>query len=296
MELRISRVVNRVLFLALGFAWLPSAAAMEFRLFFQPDLRINVLIAEGPIVTGDAERFLAASTKADRDVEGHIVLVLNSLGGSVQAAFDFVRAMDRVGVFTIVPDNALCASACASIIYPSGIRRNIVGSGRLGFHSCYTKVEGKIDESAFCNEKIAEHAISRGVAHASVNLFVKDFGAGEMAWVDRHIVCTTLPGMCRPTLRDPRPSVESEIRPSFDCAKSRTLVEKLICANPVLAKMDARMAVAYFTLSTSLIDQKSLLDEQRAWLRNDRNNCDSLECLVAAYQSRIGALESRIGQ
>lgn len=267
--------------------------AMQFRTHFQPELRINVLIAEGPIVPGDAQRFLAAVPKADRDVEGHIVLVLNSLGGSVTSAFEFVEAMDKVGVYTIVPDNALCASACASIIYPSGIRRNIVGTGRLGFHSCYTKVGNKIEESAFCNEKIAEHAVSRGLAHASVNLFVEDFGARDMAWVDREVACRMLIGMCRPTLRDPKPLPDAHVRPSFDCLKARTLVEKLICANPKLARMDARMAIAYFTLRTNNSSSKSLLQEQRRWLRELRNKCEDLECLATVYQERILRLESR---
>lgn len=254
---------------------------------------INVLIAEGPIIAGDAQRFLTAVPKADRDAEGHIVLVLNSLGGSVPAAFEFVEAMDKVGVFTIVPDNALCASACASIIYPSGIRRNIVGNGRLGFHSCYTKAGNNIEESAFCNEKIAQHAISRGLAHASVNLFVEDFGARQMAWVGRDVACTMLIGMCRPTLREPVAPSNLEIKPSFDCQKARTLVEKLICANPQLARMDARMAIAYFTLRIGARPSEQLLNEQRLWLREGRNRCDDLQCLISKYQERIQQLESR---
>lgn len=282
-----------ILFLAIATVLRP-AASMEFRTFYQPQLRINVLIAEGPIVAGDAKRFLDAASRADRDEEGHIVLVLNSLGGSVAAAFEFVEAMDKVGVFTLVPDNALCASACASIIYPSGIRRNIVGTGRLGFHSCYRKVGNKVEESAFCNDKIAEHAVSRGVAHASVNLFVEDFGAREMAWVDREVACSMLIGMCRPTLRERGPSIDAEVRPSFDCGKARTLVEKLICANPRLARMDARMAIAYFTLRTRGDLSRQLLNEQRVWLRESRNRCESLDCLVEEHTKRVHSLESRV--
>lgn len=273
-------------------AGLRPAAAMEFRTYYQPQLRINVLIAEGPITAGDAQRFLAAAPRADRDEEGHIILVLNSLGGSISAAFEFVEAMDKIGVFTLVPDNALCASACASIIYPSGIRRNVVGTGRLGFHSCYTKVGNKIEESGFCNEKIAQHAVSRGVAHASVNLFVEDFGAGEIAWVDREVACSMLLGMCRPTLREPGPATDSEVRPSFDCQKARTLVENLICANPRLARLDARMAIAYFMLRTTGDSTQQLLNEQRLWLREVRNKCEELECLTLKYKERTQQLES----
>jgi uncharacterized protein YecT (DUF1311 family) len=286
----------RPLALMCGLGWFAPAIGMEFRLFYQRELGINVLIAEGPIVSGDAERFMSESSKADRDAEGHVILVLNSLGGSVQAAFEFAKAMDRVGVFTIVPDNAMCASACASIIYPSGIRRNIVGSGRLGFHSCYTKKDGKVEESSLCNEKIAQHAISRGIAHASVSLFVNDFGARDMAWVDRQVACTMLPGMCRPSLREPQPSIDEEVKPSFDCAKARTMVEKLVCANPRLARLDTRMAVSYSTLRARPEDGRALLAEQRAWLREERDKCENPECLVSRYQGRVKALEERIGK
>jgi len=292
--LRVIAWLRRVLGIALlifGATWLRPAAAMEFRLYFQPQLKINLLIAEGPIVAGDAARFLQYAPQADRDAEGHVVLVLNSLGGSVPAAFEFAAAMDKIGVFTVVPDNALCASACASIIYPSGVRRDVVGTGRLGFHSCYTKAGDKVEESALCNEKIAQHAISRGLAHASVSLFVNDFGARSMAWVDRQVACRMLIGMCRPTLRVTEPS-DSEIRPSFNCSKAHSLVEKLICANPQLARLDARMSIAYFSSRSKADSPKALLDEQRDWLRNDRNGCNDLQCLLTVYTERTRVLEA----
>lgn len=59
-----------------GLSLFRPAVAMEFRLYFQPELKINVLIAEGAIVAGDADKFLAIVPKADRDAEGHVVLVL----------------------------------------------------------------------------------------------------------------------------------------------------------------------------------------------------------------------------
>ncbi len=92
------------------------AHGMDFRTFFQPQLKETVIIGEGPTIDGDAERFLAIVPLATRDKYGNVTLVLNSPGGSVAAAFALVNAMDQVEVSTIVPDNALCASACASIV------------------------------------------------------------------------------------------------------------------------------------------------------------------------------------
>ena len=290
--MNIHRILKEIaLWLALTAPCLLPAHAMEFRIFYQPELKINVLIGEGEIRAGDAQRFLALAPRADRDAEGHITLVLDSPGGSVNAAFALVDAMDRVGVFTVVPDNALCASACASILFASGVRREVIGTGRLGFHSCYSYVNGQTTNSSFCNERIAQNAMSRGLSHASVSLFVKDYGAQSMAWVDRSIACTMLIGMCRPTLRHKGSGARSTVGPSFDCANATTLVERLICDNGELSKMDARMSIAYFTFRSRTEDRRQHLAEQRAWLKNDRDRCQTIPCLNLSYQRRINELE-----
>lgn len=172
------------------------ALGMEFRIYFQPELKQRVVIGEGPITDGDDVRFLAAVKNADRDSKGHITLVLNSLGGSVQAAFRLVRAMDEVKVYAVVPDNTLCASACASIVYVSAERHLVIGTGRLGFHTCYAGQAQRNDPSAVCNEIIAKNAVSRGTSYASVDLFTQDFGPTKMAWLDKRLACQI--GLCRP--------------------------------------------------------------------------------------------------
>lgn len=172
------------------------ALGMEFRIYFQPELKQRVVIGEGLIADGDDVRFLSAAKNADRDLKGHVTLVLNSLGGSVEAAFRLIRAMDEVKVYAVVPDDALCASACASIVYVSAERHLVVGTGRLGFHTCYVGRAEHNDPSAICNEFIAQNAVSRGTSHASVDLFTQDFGPTKMAWLDKRLACQI--GLCRP--------------------------------------------------------------------------------------------------
>ncbi|BDB29280.1 ATP-dependent Clp protease proteolytic subunit (plasmid) [Cupriavidus sp. P-10] len=115
---------------------------MDFKIYYQPQLKLKMIIGEGRIQNGDADKLLALAKMADRDDEGLVTLVLNSPGGNVEAAFRVVDAMDEVRVYTIVPDNGRCASACASILFASGERRSFVGTGLLGFHSCYRR-EGR---------------------------------------------------------------------------------------------------------------------------------------------------------
>ena len=62
-----------------------------------------MVIGEGGIQEGDAEKFLAFAKMANRDDEGLVALVLNSQGGNVEAAFRLVDAMDKVHVYTIFP-------------------------------------------------------------------------------------------------------------------------------------------------------------------------------------------------
>lgn len=134
---------------------------MEFRIYHQPQINLRMIVAEGRIQTGDADRFMALAKIADRDDEGLVTLILNCPGGNVEAAFRFVDAMDKVRVYTAVPNNASCASACASILFASGERRGVLGSGLLGFHSCYRRHGGNYVEDSLCNEVIAANAMQR---------------------------------------------------------------------------------------------------------------------------------------
>jgi len=287
-ELAAAFRLHCVFILLLG-ACTSQALALEFRSHYHEPDRIRVLIAEGEIESGDDRRFLMAVGNADRDSEGHVVLVLNSLGGSVDAAFKLVEAMDKVGVFTLVPDDALCASACASIVYVGGARRNIVGTGKLGFHSCYVLQDGKPHESSLCNERVAQNAFERGLAHASVDLFTQHFGARDMAWVGREVACKMLPGSCRPRGDRRQVTVARPRGPSFDCTAARGYVEQTICREPGLASLDFEMSQLY---ESARRRDATALDVQRKWLRTVRSACTTLECLDKAYRTRIRELQN----
>jgi len=178
--------------------FLPATPAigMDFRIYFQPELKQRLIIAEGVISEGDDAKFRIAVQSADRDAKGYVTLVLDSLGGSVSAAFALVRAMDEVKVYALVPDNALCASACASILYISAPRHLVVGSGRLGFHTCYVARGESNDASPLCNDAIAENAVSHGTDYALVDIWNYDYGPTKMAWLDKKGACQI--GLCRP--------------------------------------------------------------------------------------------------
>ncbi|WP_291451095.1 lysozyme inhibitor LprI family protein [Cupriavidus sp.] len=279
------------LLLALGGLFPGSAPAMEFRIYHQPELNRRMVIGEGRIEDGDAGKFQAVARIADRDDEGLVALILNSPGGNVEAAFRLVDAMDKVRVYTIVPDSARCASACASVVFASGERRSVLGSGLLGFHSCYKRQGAALLSDSLCNEIVAANAMQRGVTHAAINRFVTDYDAHDMAWVGRNVVCRSLQGLCKPGRMENRNDSHAALRRSLDCSRLASMASQLVCGDTELARTDKELADLYGRKFASAANRTRIRDDQRAWLRDERNRCSDKACLLRAYRSRIDALK-----
>ena len=90
-----------------------------------------------------------------------------------------------------------------------------------------------------------------------------------------------------------------EIKPSFDCAKAKTRVEKLICSDAELAKLDKEMSSEYHSLvSDKTLDgelKKILKNNQKKWLDSrEKTPClenedvsEQQKCIKNAYRIRI---------
>ena len=75
---------------------------------------------------------------------------------------------------------------------------------------------------------------------------------------------------------------------SFDCGKAATEVEKTICADPMLSKLDTFLALAYKQALTKSSDRKKRKASQYHWLVSKRNACnDDAICLHREYFLRI---------
>ncbi|WP_321786235.1 ATP-dependent Clp protease proteolytic subunit [Paraburkholderia sp. J94] len=268
-----------------------TAPAMDFKIYYQPQLKLKMVIGEGRIQEGDAEKFLAFARMADRDDEGLVILVLNSPGGNVEAAFRVVDAMDKVRVYTTVPDSAKCASACASILFASGERRSVMGTGLLGFHSCYRRDGRTYSEDSLCNEIIAANAMQRGVTHAGINRFVKQYGATDMAWVGHKVACNSLQGLCKPGLLETRGGTKVALIHSLECSKLISVQAQLICGDAELTTIDKALAEIYAQRMKESANKARLRADQRAWLRNSRNACSDKACLLQSYRLRIDELK-----
>ena len=77
-----------------------------------------------------------------------------------------------------------------------------------------------------------------------------------------------------------------DFKPSFDCAKSRTTVEKTICADEYLSQLDVSLSESYDNLLHYSVDKDKPHADQRAWLKQ-RNACKTATCIQTAYEKRI---------
>lgn len=86
---------------------------------------------------------------------------------------------------------------------------------------------------------------------------------------------------------------------SFDCTQAATPVEKAICADVALARLDRQMADAYRQRLDANPDEAAERSAQRAWLKLRNSACKDQEgplfsaCLTGIYRSRLADLTTR---
>jgi uncharacterized protein len=84
--------------------------------------------------------------------------------------------------------------------------------------------------------------------------------------------------------------------PSFDCGRATHEVEKLICKDAELARLDNTLDGLYAAVleSTPASQQRMLKAEQRGWVKG-RNDCwkssDMRGCVADEYRGRIAELK-----
>ena len=77
---------------------------------------------------------------------------------------------------------------------------------------------------------------------------------------------------------------------SFDCQKATTLIEKEICTDNKLSKLDEQLAVIYKSTLKNSANPSAFKKQQRQWLKSKRNKCQTAACLKLTYQVRINSL------
>jgi uncharacterized protein len=65
----------------------------------------------------------------------------------------------------------------------------------------------------------------------------------------------------------------------------------MVCADPQLADLDARMAQAYERVASGMADADFVKLDQQAWLAGVRDKCRDTACLARVYAARIERLD-----
>lgn len=76
----------------------------------------------------------------------------------------------------------------------------------------------------------------------------------------------------------------------FDCAKATTKIEKMICADSELSRLDKEMKKAFDKALPKAPDPSVVKQQQKKWL-SERNHCMNRTCLHDQYQLRLGELQ-----
>jgi len=78
---------------------------------------------------------------------------------------------------------------------------------------------------------------------------------------------------------------------SFDCGKGVTPVEKSICAETGLSRLDEELNQAFHDARLNESTRASVIAQQKIWLKEVRDKCGSVQCLIDAYVHRIDAVK-----
>lgn len=78
---------------------------------------------------------------------------------------------------------------------------------------------------------------------------------------------------------------------SFDCGQARAPIDKAICTNPDLSRLDENLAEAYKNALVRSSDANQLKNQQRDWIKQ-RNACKNSACLKQAYEFRLNFLNN----
>lgn len=77
---------------------------------------------------------------------------------------------------------------------------------------------------------------------------------------------------------------------SFDCAKAQTKIEKMICTDPELSKLDEELGAIYLNVIKDITIASKVKKDQKGWLKWERNRCSDVTCLKEEYQQQITEL------
>ncbi|NHN76841.1 DUF1311 domain-containing protein [Azotobacter chroococcum] len=204
----------------------------------------------------------------------------------------FLRvALDTEGNVLLVHNDTLMGLTLQSVDTDNHSANLLDGRGGLAtFKSVFGTAKLTLEDGT------THHAIFvRALAPQDIAVVERAYGAARRSErATTPATPTPAPAPAPAPVPAPAPSAEAAkaIRPSFDCLKASTAIEGMICGNAELADLDTRLADAYKWLLGVSDDPAVEKREQIAWIRNKRNACKTVDCLIQVYTDRADDLEA----
>ncbi len=231
-------------------------------------------------------------------------LYLDSPGGSVYAGLEISAIIRDKGLGTVIPEDAMCASAC-SFLFVAGVSRQAYGT--LGVHqfaSDNDTAPAPEGDTQFVTSEIIDFLKEYDIPmifmvrmletpNTSMYWFPQDELLRE-GLVDEGKLGDATKAAVGP---DAGPAAEPlftpGVSPSFDCAAASTPTETAICQDPALARSDRDLSAKFGIALRGRTDasKKELRAQQKVWLAA-RDACGAERtCISDEYSARLSALD-----
>lgn len=136
-----------------------------------------MVVVQGDIVHGDAERFLDTVRSVDVGA-----VLLKSPGGNLVEGLVIGRAIRASGFTTGVAPGTACASACA-LAWLGGTTRYMDPTSLVGFHAAYVEESGRFSESGVGNALVGAYLNELELGFDAI-VFVSSAAPNEMNWLN----------------------------------------------------------------------------------------------------------------
>ncbi|WP_262299642.1 peptidoglycan-binding protein [Microvirga sesbaniae] len=141
----------------------PSSKGAEIKVF--PEKDITIVSVEGELNLRDEDAF---TDKVLRLKDA--VVMFDSIGGNLIAGIEIGKAIRLKGFSTLVPDDALCASACA-LAWLGGKTKWAGPEARIAFHAAWKLENGRKVETGPGNALVGAYLQSLGLSQDAIVFF-----------------------------------------------------------------------------------------------------------------------------
>jgi len=157
-------------------ALMPHASAADFSVD-SSDPKLAVVSISGELLPNDHKIFISKTLNLDA-----AIVVFYSNGGNLVSGLEIGKAIRLKEFQTYVPDDSLCASACA-LAWLGGTPRYLSKSASVGFHAAFINHgEGVNTESGMANAMVGAYLNSLGLPTRAVT-YMTFAAPASMQWL-----------------------------------------------------------------------------------------------------------------